>query len=429
MNQTTKEFRKKIAEEFINALSEKKLDWKKNWASGGMQCPVNAATGKKYNGINRFSLMLVQMEAMERGDIPDNRWATFKQIKDKGWSVKKNVKGHKVEYWQPYDFEGKNPITWEEYLTSVQNPEKNVGLIAKYYYVFNGQDIKGIPAFELKENKDVLSDEMISKISTGLEVSLANDGGDCAFYRPSDDSIHLPKKESFFSTYDYNSTALHELSHATGAKHRLNRDIKNHFGSEKYAYEELVAEISACFMGEHLQIEQTEEHVKNHKAYVQSWIRDIQKKPDVLIHAIRDAGRAADLLEYHAGILSKEEYQKSLKESMEISQEQVREQSAGSAQAKSTENNLKPFIKQKSITLPLDREFHLKCNGYKPTALILKKMEILDELTGKNNTLKDIHVAVKEHTLRGNPEAEKVAYSIGKMLRDQELLKQASLIR
>lgn len=82
---------------------------------------------------------------------------------------------------------------------------------------------------------------------------------------------------------------MHELSHATGAEKRLNRDIRNVFGTEKYAYEELVAEISACFMSEHIQIEQTEEHVNNHKAYIQSWTKALSEKPEMLMKAIRDA--------------------------------------------------------------------------------------------------------------------------------------------
>ena len=118
----------------------------------------------------------------------------------------------------------------------------------------------------------------------------------------------MPEKDTFYNSCAYNATALHELSHATGAEKRLNRDIRNVFGTEKYAYEELVAEISACFMSEHIQIEQTEEHVNNHKAYIQSWTKALSEKPEMLMKAIRDAEKAANYLEYHAEILSRNAY-------------------------------------------------------------------------------------------------------------------------
>ena len=325
MNQATKEFRKNIADTFIKALSEKQLDWKKNWSGGAMERPVNAITGKGYKGLNWISLMLNNMHAVDKGMVSDNRWATFKQIQDKGWKVRKGARGCKVEYWQPYDFKQKKPISWEEFVKATKDPDRReeVGAIAKYYVVFNGRDIEGIPELEAAKERTVVSDDIIQKISVGMQVEIKNDGGSRAFYRPSEDCIHVPTAEAFYSTYDYNTTVLHELSHATGAEHRLNRNIKNAFGSLEYAYEELVAEISACFMGEHLQIEQTKEHLENHKAYVQSWIEEITEKPEVLVRAIRDAGNAANLLEYHAGILTQEEYQKSLQESQEVSADKV----------------------------------------------------------------------------------------------------------
>lgn len=326
MNQKTAEYRNALAEQFIKVLSEKELDWKKNWSAGIGASPINATTGKRYRGLNAFVLALKAMENVENGRTPDNRWATMKQIQQKGWSLKKGSHGVKVEYWSPYDFDKKFKLTWPEYKKASLDKDRNVGLLVKYSHVFNGQDIVGIPELEPPKARMVMSDDIIEKISNGMGVPILHDGGGRAFYRLSEDTIHLPEPEVFFSTYDYSSTALHELSHASGAAHRLNRDMGHGFGSEKYAYEELVAEISSCFMGEHLEIVQTEEHIENHKAYVQGWIREIQEKPEVLIKAIRDAGRAADLLEYHAGILTKEEYQQTLHESMEVPSEQVREQ-------------------------------------------------------------------------------------------------------
>lgn len=246
----TNEFRKKMADVFIKSLEEKQFEWKKEWAA--METPYNVISGRKYRGTNKFFLYLQSQERLPEGEIPDPRWATFKQIQDAGWKVKKGAKGFVVELWKPYDFESKREISWKEYIENHLSHEK-YGVITRNYYVFNGRDIEGIPELQPQTSKEIVNDELIDKIQKGMDLQILNDGGDRAYYSPKTDSVHLPEKDTFYNSYAYNATALHELSHATGAEKRLNRDIRNVFGTEKYAYEELVAEISACFMSEHIQ--------------------------------------------------------------------------------------------------------------------------------------------------------------------------------
>lgn len=249
-------------------------------------------------------------------------------------------------------------------------------------------------------------DELIDKIQKGMDLQILNDGGDRAYYSPKTDSVHLPEKDTFYNSYAYNATALHELSHATGAEKRLNRDIRNVFGTEKYAYEELVAEISACFMSEHIQIEQTEEHVNNHKAYIQSWTKALSEKPEMLMKAIRDAEKAANYLEYHAEILSKEEYQETL-----TLHENEETPTPGNTSEKMVEKTANPIT----------READLKANGYKLTPALKKHMDRLDQLTGRKNSVKDIYKAYKTHDFHGDPETEKTIKSIGKIFQRQEM--------
>lgn len=151
--------------------------------------------------------------------------------------------------------------------------------------------------------------ELVDTISGSMGVSISYHKSDQAFYRPVEDRIYLPYRQQFHSEYAYASTALHELSHATGSEHRLNRKQGGEFGTEPYAYEELVAEISSCFLSSELPMGQTEEHLQNHKAYVQSWIQGIKEQPDALFRAVKDAEQAAVYLEYHGGLITLEEYQ------------------------------------------------------------------------------------------------------------------------
>ena len=55
------------------------------------------------------------------------------------------------------------------------------------------------------------------------QFEILTDGGDRAYYSPSQDKIHLPTPESFQNEYAFNATALHEEAHAFGHPTRLNR--------------------------------------------------------------------------------------------------------------------------------------------------------------------------------------------------------------
>lgn len=300
MNPRSEEFRKNIADMFVRSLEEEPLTWRKQWA-GGRSAPRNAVTGTSYKGINRLVLNHL---AMVRGS-EDGRWATFEQIKKQGWHLMAGAKGVKVEYWMPYDTEIKKPVTWDEYKKA--EDQQKYSLMPKYYTVFNAKDIEGIPVYE-EPTRNIDQNEAVSKIIRNMGIQVSNDGAGRAFYRITDDTIHMPEKNSFTDDYSYNATLLHELSHATGAENRLNRPQSGSFGTPEYAYEELVAEISSCFMASEFYAEPTEEHMNNHKAYVQSWIREIQDKPDTLFKAIKDAGNAADYLEHSAELISEEKY-------------------------------------------------------------------------------------------------------------------------
>lgn len=310
MNQ--KEYRKQLAETFVHVLEEKALDWKKEWRG---LAPVNGQSGRRYRGINRLYLSLISRER----DYDDSRWYTFKQITEHGWKLE-NAKGQgvKVEYWFPYDRKKKTYISWDEFRRGDEKDPGRYVLYAKYYTVFNGSLIDGIPEIDKGEDQEIHPDELIETLSSNMHVPIQNDGGDRAYYSVHEDQIHLPKPEYFNTEYAYGSTALHELAHATGAPHRLNRKYGAR-GGEDYAFEELVAEISSCFMSVNLRTEQTAEHIENHKAYVQSWVKSIREKPETLARAVSQAEKTAAYMEYHAGLIEEKEYEKAAASSMETS--------------------------------------------------------------------------------------------------------------
>ena len=293
-----------LAEQFLHILEEEKLDWKKEW-SGLSGRPYNPVSKTVYHGSNYFSLLLT---SMAKG-YQDPRWCTFAQIKEQGWTLKAG-KGQsaKIEFWYPYDREQKKAISWQEFREAGGQINDRYQLFSRVYSVYNGDMIVGIPKLEVTQN-EIQPVELVDTISRNMGVPISYHQTARAFYRPIEDRIYLPYRQQFNSEYAYASTALHELSHATGAEHRLNRKQGGEFGTEPYAYEELVAEISSCFLSSELPIGQTEEHLQNHKAYVQSWIQGIKEQPEALFRAVKDAEQAAVYLEYHGGLITLEEYQ------------------------------------------------------------------------------------------------------------------------
>lgn len=289
----TKEFRKSVADMFVKGLSEEGLNWKQGWATTGEL--RNAVSNRHYRGLNEFYLKLVSMVH----GYKDPRWMTFNQIRDEGYHLEKGSKGAKVEYWFPFDLIRKKGISFEEKDRLIKEGERkkeDFSLLAKYYTVFNGDNISGLPEIKLPKN-EIEPSVVLEQISRGMNVEIHNDGEDRAFYRPSTDDIHLPLPEVFSSDNEYNAVAFHELGHATGHESRLNRDQSGVFGTSAYAKEELVAEITSAFMAETTGISLEDMNMENHKAYVNGWIASIEDDPEYLMKAISQAHDAADYMQ------------------------------------------------------------------------------------------------------------------------------------
>lgn len=288
--------REEIANTFIAALEENTIPWHRPWNL--MNRPANFISGTEYNGLNRFWLAYIADEMK----YDDNRWCTFKQASEKGYHIKKGEHGTPVEFWSWYDTQEKKKLNYPEYVKlakelhdSGENWQERIKPISSIYLVFNASQMEGVPPIDkdsLAVNDNLL--ECRDKLLEAMELEFI-EGGDRAFYLPSNDSLHMPLYENFKSEYGYMATFLHECGHATGAEHRLNRNIRNSFGTENYAKEELRAEIASAFTAQALGIGQGEK-LDNHAAYIQSWIKTLKDNPNELFAAIKDAEKISDYL-------------------------------------------------------------------------------------------------------------------------------------
>ena len=301
-----KSFREEVAEQFLKALEEKPLEWYKSWRSTDTGRAINITTNKPYKGVNSFWL---KHKEYNHG-YGDNRWATFKQIKDKGWKLAKGSKGEKVEFYMPIDNYIEKAISWDKYNNLSEEEKGEVitkangkkverySLGTKIYTVFNASQIEDVPKLDLKLVKNsIKADEVIQRIAEGMKVEIREiENSNKPSYSPSGDYITMPKASQFNSDYYYAATALHELGHSTGHESRLNRDLTGGFGSKKYAYEELIAEITSTFMSEYIETPITEDNMKQHKAYIQSWISAIRNNKNYLFKAISKAEEASEYM-------------------------------------------------------------------------------------------------------------------------------------
>jgi len=92
------------------------------------------------------------------------------------------------------------------------------------------------------------------------------------------------------------STAFHEMVHSTGHKSRLDRLEKTaFFGSEAYSKEELIAEIGAAALVNHVGLE-TAHSFRNNAAYVQNWLQVLRNDKRFIVSAAGKAEKAVNLI-------------------------------------------------------------------------------------------------------------------------------------
>ena len=283
----------KLVEELITLMESGKQPWRKEWdcTNGGKQ--QNILSHHIYTGQNPALLAFYQMA---RG-YPLPLWAGGGQIKSKGWKIRKGSKACYICVPSKYQIEVEN--TFGEKIK-----ESRTG---GFYFspIFNVKDIEGEdkdeiiarhqgeadqprPEPERMENCEKVFAEYHRRET--LETQWA---GERACYSPSLDIVTMPERKKFHSAHALYSTWAHELAHSTGHSKRLKRDLTGMYGLDKYAKEELIAELAAYLISDELQINSDE---KNHANYLQSWIKCLRKDPSILKDSLRQANAAKNYI-------------------------------------------------------------------------------------------------------------------------------------
>jgi antirestriction protein ArdC len=252
----------------------------------GIGRPTNAATGKPYRGVNAVALWA---EA-STGGYGSGRWATFQQWSGLGARVRGGEHGATIVVYKP---------AGQHEREEGDEDAPGAKLFARAFRVFNADQVDGWsePAPPAREEVQVLDqvDAFVARTCAWIQH-----GGDVACYVPSLDEIRMPMPSRFVGsptsgpTHAYYSTLLHELTHWSGATHRLNREFGKRFGDEAYAVEELVAELGAAFLCADLGI--TNEPRRDHAAYLSHWLTVLDRDPRAIFTAAKQAQNAAEYL-------------------------------------------------------------------------------------------------------------------------------------
>lgn len=321
----------------LNSIKERiesgKSAYKKGWSNVSLD-NINYFTKNFHNGLNALSLAVAKEE---KGYI-NSSWLTFNQMNKLNEKIEKENKnkklapeeqkqkihlqkgsiGEKISFPLIYDRKNKKYLTYEEY-NNIPKMEKedlinnrDITFAKKEFTVFNGDCFDNLDlSFEkeflknLEENKVEFKDKDIAvKLCESMNVELAFKNQNKAYYSSGNDKIVLPTERQFYSSEEFKSTFFHELSHATGHEKRLNREIKNEFGSKEYAFEEIVAESSSIFLSKKFGY-LYDENINVSAEYLKGWSDVLTNDPKRVINAIQKGNEAKEYIIKHFDELEK----------------------------------------------------------------------------------------------------------------------------
>ena len=306
----------------------KESKWKKGWTDGRTAqfgLPQNLV-GRPYTGSNAF---LCQIHTtMEHYRMPV--YLTIKQIRDAGGMIKKGEHSIPIFKWdlRIKDKDGKK-LSESDY-RNMTKEEQAECTVRPYLKVYNEWNIDQTNLEEVnKEKYDAILKRFKSEPIKGEVGMYKNEAFDnllkeqswvcpieyekfneSAFYSPKRDQIVVPSKKQFNISntpedvfkdgMEFYGTTIHEMAHSTGHESRLGRDgiVKiDQFGSDQYAKEELVAELTSALIGNAMGFDSRIR--ENNIAYLQNWIGSLKKDPKFLKSVMSDVNKSSKMVLEH----------------------------------------------------------------------------------------------------------------------------------
>ncbi len=262
-----------------------RMPWHHDGSSVGR--PKNVLSDLPYRGINTVMLVV----AAQASGYPTGRWATYRQWKWIDAHVRNGERGTLIVFWKRVGTEDQQ-VQEPETMETDDADRRRPRIVARGYTVFNAAQVDNyvpfepppLPQAERVERAEQFYDRL------GIETRF---GGDEAYYVPSKDYVQIPPFERFRDGESFYATLFHEGAHATGAGHRLNRNLSTRFGSEAYSMEEMIAEWAAAIACASVRI--SAEPRQDHAAYVHNWLKVLRDDSRAVFTA---AARAQEVVDW-----------------------------------------------------------------------------------------------------------------------------------
>jgi antirestriction protein ArdC len=286
--QDRKSLYSEITDKIIAELEAGRVPWVQPWGTAAAKAPLampkNAATQRRYSGVN----VLILWSAVIEHGFTGQTWLTFRQALNLGGNVRKGEHGTTVVYADRF-------IPDDERKRAERDGDEPGAIpFLKRFTVFNTDQCENLPQGPVTVPAPV-ADGLILPQAEALIAGTGADfriGGDSAFYSPTHDYIQVPRPDAYFEPINWHRTALHELGHWCGHPSRLARDLSGRFGSALYAKEELVAEMTSAFVCASLGIVPTVRHAD----YLGSWLDVLREDNRAIDRAASAASKAAEYL-------------------------------------------------------------------------------------------------------------------------------------
>jgi antirestriction protein ArdC len=275
----------RITQEIVARLEAGTKPWIKPWRGVPVSRPLRAC-GTPYRGMNVFWLWMVA----DMCGYASSYWMTYNQAQKLGAQVRKGEKSTIAIFYKSYTKEVEAPDTGET--------SEEARRVLKAYPVFNADQVENLPErFHPAATLDLVEPEgreLELDAFFGALPAVLRHQGDEAYYEPTADRITMPPAHLFSGFDHYYATLAHELSHWTGHASRLDRDLKNRFGTAAYAAEELIAELSSAMLGAELGLPVA--HLDSHASYIGHWLKLLKEDDRAILTAAAKAEEASSLL-------------------------------------------------------------------------------------------------------------------------------------
>ncbi|HEX8215540.1 MAG TPA: zincin-like metallopeptidase domain-containing protein [Allosphingosinicella sp.] len=273
-----------ITAAIVERLEAGTRPWIQPWTGASVSRPLRAC-GTPYQGINVLWLWM----AAEAAGHSSPFWMTYRQSQLLGGQVRKGERGTIAIFYRAYQAEEPD-----------EDGEAAGGRsrrVLKTFTVFNACQVDGLPERFFPELRPLPPpterDSALDRFFAAVPVRIRHSGAE-AFYFPLLDQVTMPDPGLFRDVDHYRATLAHELSHWTGHESRLARNMGGRFGSEAYAMEELVAELSSAMLGAELGL--PVDHLDHHASYVASWLKVLKADSRAILTVAAKAEEAASLL-------------------------------------------------------------------------------------------------------------------------------------